>query len=180
MIQKILLGILATVAFAGLGLVAIFMMQPSEVVEEHSVLVAAPLDETFAHVEDFRAWQQWSPLAGPDSEVTFSGTEHGEGAVLEWSGDEEIGAGRMTIVDSRPEESLEIEMELREPVHSSHTTTFVFEPVDDNTRVTWSTHTEMSAPMRVYTPEDSMKMIGLDHEKGLTQLAAIVENETSR
>lgn len=176
MVQKILIGIVGAVAFAGIALVAIFMMQPSEVVQEHSVVVDASPDEAFAHVEDLRTWQQWAPIAGPDTETTLGETDRGEDATLEWSGDEDAGAGQVTIVDTRPDESVELEMELREPVQSTHTSTFTFEPVDEGSRVTWTTRTEMSAPMRVFIPEDSLAMIDLDYREGLDELAAVVES----
>lgn len=177
MIQKILVGTLATLAFVGLGLVAIFMMQPSEVVVERSVVVDASPEDIFAHVDDFRAWEQWSSLAGPDRELSFEGADRGEGAVLEWEGDEEVGTGRMTIVDSRPGESLEIEVELRQAVHSWHTVLFGFEAVDDGTRVTWSTRTEMSAPTKIFMSDDSIEeTMGADFDEKLARLAAVVED----
>lgn len=177
MIQKMVLGILATLAFVGLGLVAIFMMQPSEVVVERSVVVDATPQQVFDHVEDFRTWQHWSSLADSDKEISFGGADRGEGAVLEWEGDEEVGTGRMTIVDSRPGELLEIEMELRQAVHSWHTAVFDFEAVDDGTRLRWSTHTEMSTPTMVFMPDDSIEeMIGADFDADLTRLATAVED----
>lgn len=180
MIKKILVGSLATLAFVGLGLVAIFMMQPTEVVTERSVVVDATAQEVFSYVDDLRAWPQWSPLAGSDREVSFGEVDRGEGAVLEWEGDEEVGEGRITLVDSRPDESLTIEMELRQAVHSWHTARVDFETVDDGTRVTWSLHTEVSAPTKLFMADDSIEdMIGADFDESLTRLAAVVEDGES-
>ena len=178
MIQKVVIGIVATAALVGIGLLAIFMMQPSEVVMDHSQVVDASPDAAFDYVDDFRSWQHWSPLAGSDNQVSFGGADRGEGAVMEWENDDESQAGQMTIVDSRPGESLEIEVELRQPVTSWHTVDFTFEPVDDNggTRVTWSTRTETSAPMRLFMSDDNIEeMLGADPDHALAELAAVLE-----
>lgn len=177
MISRIIIGLVASIAFAGIAVFAVFMMQPSEVVIENSLVIDADPQQVFGYVDDFHAWQQWSPIAGADSEVSVNGAERGEGAVLEWTGGDEVGSGQMTIVDSRPGESVEIELELNKDARSWHTVIFAFEPVDDGTRVTWSTHTEMSSPMQLYITDDAIEeMIGDDLDRGMTQLAAIVDD----
>lgn len=181
MISKILLGIVATLAFLGIGLYAIFSMQPSEFVVERSVVIEASPEVIFAHVDDFRAWQQWAPWAGPDVEVTFSGADHGEGAVFEWAGDGEIGSGRLTITESDPGRSVQMDHELLSPVRSWHTTEFTFEPVDGGTRVIWSIRSETSMPMKAFMSFGGLEeMIGQDYENALAQLVTIVEEAEGR
>lgn len=178
MISKVVVGIAATLAFFGIGLLAISMMKPSESVVEHSVVIDAPPEQIFSYVEDFRVWQKWSSFAEPERKLSFEGADRGKGAVLEWAGGDDAGRGRMTIVDSRPGEALEIELEFLEPIRSGHTMILTFEPVDGGTRVEWSIHTEISAPIKIFVPDGPMaEMIGDEPDTSLNRLAALVADE---
>ncbi len=177
MLTRVILIIAATLVFVGVGLFAIYSMQPTEWVLERSAVIDAAPEVVFSQIEDFEAWQNWSPYAGADRELSFDGAHRGEGAVFEWSGDEEEGAGRLTIVESRPGEVLSIELETLKPVRSWSTMEFNLEPADDGTRVTWSMRSEMSLPMKTFISIGDMEeRIGGDFEEGLTELAAVVES----
>src|SRR5947208_977042 len=101
-LSKILIG-LALVVVALVGLVA---MQPADFRISRSAKMAAPADVVFAQVNDFHKWNDWSPWAkmDPAAKNTFEGPDSGEGASFWWSGNDEVGEGRMTIVKTRPSE----------------------------------------------------------------------------
>jgi hypothetical protein len=176
MFTRIILGVAATLAFVGVGLFAIFSMQPSEMVVEHSLVIDATPETIFEEIEDFRAWPAWSPWAGGEREIAFDGAHRGAGAVFEWSVDEEAEAGRLTIDESRPGEFLSIDFETLKPVRSWSTMEFHLDAVEGGTRVTWTMRSETSLPMKAFlSMADLSEAIRADYEEGLNQLAAVVE-----
>ena len=60
----------------------------------------------FAQVNDLQKWDDWSPWAklDPNAKVTFSGPQSGDGASFKWDGNDKVGAGTMTITESKPNE----------------------------------------------------------------------------
>jgi hypothetical protein len=60
-----------------------------------------------------RKWEAWSPWAklDPTAKSTLEGPSAGVGAVFAWSGNNQIGEGRMTITDSRPNELVRFRLE---------------------------------------------------------------------
>ena len=106
MIKKILISLVVLVAvFAG-----VVAMQPSEFSVERTATIAAPAAAVFAQVNDLHKWDAWSPWAklDPNAKNGFEGAPSGKGAVFTWSGNDQIGEGRMTIVESQPNELIKI------------------------------------------------------------------------
>ena len=67
--------------------------------------IAAPADAVFAQVNDLHKWDAWSPWAklDPAAKIAFDGPDAGQGAAMSWSGNDKVGEGKMTIVESQPE-----------------------------------------------------------------------------
>jgi hypothetical protein len=100
MLKKILLAlVVVVVAFA-----ILVVLQPDEFRVTRSTTISAPPAAVFDHVNDLRKWQAFSPWAkmDPEADVSFEGAPSGTGAVFTWSGNKEVGEGRMTIIASRP------------------------------------------------------------------------------
>jgi ribosome-associated toxin RatA of RatAB toxin-antitoxin module len=180
MLKNIVL-VLAIVLVAFFGYVA---TRPDTYRVERSAVVAAPPDVTFDLVNDFRRWDAWSPWdeLDPDQKKTYSGPASGEGAVTEWSGDEKVGKGRMTITESVEDEKVVIDLEFKEPFESKSVTTFRFEPAgDEATKVSWAMEGQsglMMKAMGLFTDFDAM--VGKDFEKGLAALDEAAQAERSR
>ena len=149
-------------------------LQPREFHVVRSATVNAPPGVVFAHINDFRQWDAWSPWAqlDPNMKETFSGPPTGAGSIYEWTGNRKVGHGRMTILDSRPNEKILIRLEFIEPFPSSAQTEFLLQPEGASTRVSWS----MSGPNNFLSKAMCLfmggmdRMIGPDFEKGLRQL----------
>ncbi|HTB74185.1 MAG TPA: SRPBCC family protein, partial [Polyangiaceae bacterium] len=64
-----------------------------------SATIAAPPERIAPYIQDFRAWEKWSPYEklDPRMKKTFSGAERGVGASYAWEGNSKAGAGSMTI-----------------------------------------------------------------------------------
>lgn len=113
MLKKILLVLVALV----LVFVVVVALQPSEFHVERSVTVDAPASKVFGEVNDFHKWEAWSPWAklDPKAKVGFEVPSAGEGTVMTWAGNSEGGAGKMTLVESKPDELVKIKVDFTEP-----------------------------------------------------------------
>ena len=114
MLKKILIALVAPHC----GLRGGVAMQPSEFHVERTATVAAPPASVFAHVDDLHKWEAWSPWAkiDPTAKVAYEGAPAGKGAGFTWSGNDKVGEGRMTIVESRPAELVDIKVDFTQAV----------------------------------------------------------------
>ena len=134
--KKILLvPIVAIVAFA-----IYVAVQPAEFKIERSTVIEAPPEVAFAQVNDFHAWDAWSPWAklDPNSKATFEGPASGQGAIFKWAGNNDVGEGKMTITESKPSELIKIQLDFLKPMEATNQTEFRFQPEGKGTKVTWT------------------------------------------
>jgi len=174
MFKKILIA-LALIVIAFIVIVA---LQPAEFRVSRSTTVAAPATAVFDQVNDFHKWDAWSPWAklDPSMKKTHEGAPAGPGAIYSWSGNDQVGEGRMILTDSRASELVRIKLEFKKPFEATNTTEFSFKPEADKTQVTWSmsgTNNFMAKAFGLFMNMD--KMVGGDFEKGLAQLKSVVE-----
>lgn len=153
------------------------MAGTSTYVVERQQHIDAPPDEVRARIVDFHRWPAWSPWEelDPDMTRTYRGEDAGVGAVYEWDGNRRAGRGSMEIVDV-DEREVVIDLHFLRPFRSHSTTTFVLEPDDRGTTVTWrmvGPRTLMTRVMGLFTSMD--RMIGPDFEKGLDGLRSDTE-----
>ncbi|HSY25792.1 MAG TPA: SRPBCC family protein [Polyangiaceae bacterium] len=142
-----------------------------------SATIAAPPERIAPHIQDFHAWQKWSPYEklDPQMKKTFSGAERGAGASYAWEGNSKAGAGTMTITAATTQKIV-MALHFTKPMRSENTAEFTLEPSDAGTRVTWA----MTGPkhlmmklMGIFMNMD--KMIGRAFEEGLGSLKELVE-----
>ena len=179
MLKKVLLGIAGLVAV----LLVVVAMQPSTYHVERSISVNAPVDVVFPVLNDMKRFKEWSPWQklDPNMQNTVSGAEVGAGQVMEWSGNDKVGRGKMTIVESVPNERVTQDLEFIEPFASKAKTALFVKPEGDGSVVTWSMDGEndfMGKAMCLVMDMDAM--IGADYEKGLEALKPIVEEEAKK
>jgi hypothetical protein len=158
--------------------VAIVAMQPSAFRVQRSATMSASPAAAFAQVNNFHNWDGWSPWAkiDPTMKQTYEGSPAGTGAIYTWLGNKQVGEGRMTITESRPNEFVRINLEFLRPFKASNVSEFVFKPDGHGTTVSWSmsgTKNFMFKAMGLFMSMD--KMIGKDFEKGLASMKEIVE-----
>jgi hypothetical protein len=175
-----LIYILSAIAIAILLLVVFVAARPAELHVVRSAKIAAPPKIVFPHVNDFHAWQAWSPWArlDPDAENSYEGPTSGTGAAFRWSGNKKVGAGGMTITDSVAERRIQIQLEFLKPMRATNSVEFTFEPDGDGTIVTWNMFGRNNFMAKAFGLLMNMdKMIGGDFEKGLASLKSIAEGE---
>jgi uncharacterized protein YndB with AHSA1/START domain len=174
---------LAGIIVAALGLVVVVCglaaVQPDEYQVSRSATINAPPSAVFPHVNDFHQWNAWSPWLKPDpvAKVTYEGSPSGEGAVYKWSSDKQaVGKGTMTLTESKEYERIKIKLDFLEPMEGTGTATFTFEPVGDQTKVTWTMNGRQGYAGKAFGLIMNMdKMIGDRFDEGLANLKAVVE-----
>lgn len=170
--------ILVALAALVLIFVGVVAMQPDGLRVERSMTMAAPAGDVFTQVNNFRNWDAWSPWAKIDlnAKVGFEGAEAGEGAVFTWAGNSEVGKGKMTIVESKPDELVRARVDMTEPFEDTSMTEFTFKPDGNATGVTWAMsgrHNFIQKAMCLVM--NGKKMLGDQLEKGLSNMKSVVE-----
>ena len=176
MLKRLLIGLVLLVLTA----VVVVWLQPDDYRLTRSTVIAAPAARVFSHVNDLRQWDDWSPWAklDPNAKVTFEGPGAGPGATFRWDGNDKVGAGMMTITESKPNERVATRTDFVKPFAGTSNADFVFSQVGDRTNVIWTmagTHTFIGkAICMVYSME---QMLGPEFEKGLAQLKQVAERK---
>jgi len=158
-------------------------LQPASFRVVRTATIAAPPARVFEEVNDLHKWEAWSPWAkiDPACKMTYEGPPAGNGASMAWVGNSNVGAGRMTITDSRPGESIRIRLDFEKPFKGTNTAEFTFAPKGDQTQVTWSMWGEKNFITKAIGLFVSMdKMIGGNFEQGLGQLGSVVQSSANR
>jgi Polyketide cyclase / dehydrase and lipid transport len=172
---KTTLIVLAAVA---LFVVVVVAMQPSEFSVARSTTVAAPPAAVFAQVNDFHRWEAWNPWGkiDPAMKQTYQGAPAGTGAIYTWTGNKEVGEGRMTLTESRPNDLIRIKLEFFKPFAATNTAEFAFKPEGNQTLVTWSMRGDnnfIAKAIHLFISMD--KMVGGQFEEGLASMKSVVE-----
>jgi hypothetical protein len=179
MILKILLALVLVVA-AFIGFAA---TRPSTFRVERSIAIAAPASVLFPRVNDMRQLFAWSPWKDrdPNASYTFEGPASGVGASQAWSGNSDVGSGKQTIVESRPNELVRLKLEFFKPMEGVCDVTLALKPEAGQTRVVWTMTGEnnlMGKIFCLFVNQD--KMIGDDFEKGLATLKRTSEGALAK
>ena len=175
------LGYVFAVFVVLLGVLAIVIaMQPGEFHVERKITIDAPPAEVFAQVNDFHKWEAWSPWTkmDPNAKNKFEGAESGKGAAFSWDGNSDVGAGRMTIIESNPPSLIHINLEFFRPMEGTNLTEFTFRPGAGGTNVTWKMSGKNGFIGKAFCMFMDMEtMVGGQFEKGLATIKSIVESQ---
>ncbi|MES1257809.1 MAG: SRPBCC family protein [Acidobacteriota bacterium] len=175
MFKKVLLAFVIAVGI----LLAMIALQPATYAVTRSATIAAPPAAVFGYVNDFHQWERWSPWAkiDPAMKQTYEGPAAGTGAVYKWSGDDKAGAGIMTIIDSRPNERVAIDLAFTRPYASTCVIALDIRPDGSGSMVTWNMTGRNNFALKAISLFSSMdKMVGPDFERGLAQLRSLAES----
>ncbi len=176
MIKKIFFGLLVILVV----LAAAAATRPATFHLERSAIVVAG-DIAHDAVNDFHRWPEWSPWEkmDPSMKKTFSGAPAGVGAEYSWVGNDKVGEGKMTILESTPERIV-MRLEFIKPFAATNQTTFRFSTPGANSQVTWSLDGEnnfMAKAMSLFMDMD--KMVGPDFERGLQGLKDVTQKSAT-
>ena len=174
MLAKILIALAVII----LVLVVVISLRPADFRYTRSTSIAAPASAVFENVNDLHKWEAWSPWAkiDPAMKMTYDGPPSGVGASYSWSGNNEVGEGKSTIVESRAPESIRFKLEFVRPFAGTNDVEFTFKPEGAQTVVTWSMWGKcnfMSKAVGLFM--DCEKMCGGQFEQGLASLKSLTE-----
>lgn len=178
--RSMLTAVLAVFGVILVGFLIVVAMQPGAFRVARSATVVAPPETVFAQVNDFHKWEAWNPWGkiDPAMKQTYDGAPAGVGASYAWAGNSQVGAGRMSITESQPNDRIQIQLDFEKPMKSTCTAEFTFESAGDQTVVTWSmngTNNFIAKAIGLFMNMDTM--IGGNFEKGLADLKSIAEAE---
>ncbi len=176
MILKILIALALLVAV--IAIVAAF--RPSTYRVVRTATMAASPASVFAQANDLHKYISWNPFGKSDPQATYAyeGPGTGVGSVVVWSSKGQTGEGRMSIVESRPNELVRYRLVFIKPMAGTGDMAFTFQAQGNQTLVTWSMEGDngyIGKLMGLFMSMD--KMIGGAFERGLTEIKTIVETE---
>lgn len=174
MLKKVLI-VLAVVVIAFLAFVA---TRPATYHIERSVNIAAPPAVVFPYVNSLKNFVLWSPWEkrDPNQKTTFTGPDEGVGAGYAWVGNDEVGEGKMAIVESKPNELVKSDLEFIKPFASKSGVTYTLVPEGDGTKLTWGMDGSNDFTGKLFSVFVNMDtMLGKDFDEGLANLKTLVE-----
>lgn len=175
-----LINILLVVFALAVVFFIVVSSRPADFRVSRSASFAAPPAIVFPHVNDLHKWQEWSPWAKIDLECkyTYEGPVAGVGASFSWAGNSKVGQGRMTIMESRPNDLIRIKLEFLKPFKATNTAEWTFRNEGTSTVVTWAMTGKNNFVFKAISLfMDCEKMVGPQFEQGLADLKKIVEAE---
>jgi len=171
--------ILTAAAVAIVVLIIVVLLRPDDFRVTRSAVIAAPPDAVFVQVNELRKWEAWNPWGkmDPDARMTYEGPPAGVGASYAWvSSKNEVGEGKNTIVESKPNELVRFKLEFRKPMAGTNDAEFTFKPEAGGTVVTWTMSGKMGFMGKALGLfMDCEKMVGTEFEKGLASMKSVAE-----
>lgn len=181
--KTIIIRILVGLAFIIGGLIVVVATRPGEFRVTRTATIPAPPSAVFAQINDLQQWNAWSPWAklDPAAKNTFEGPTSGKGAIFAWAGNNDVGEGRMTIIESQPDELVRLKLDFIKPFESTSTTEFTFKPEGEQTVVTWTMagkNNFIGKGISLFI--DCDKMIGDQFEQGFANMKSLVETSAKK
>lgn len=179
MFMKVGLGIV--VLFAGLLL--FIATRPADFRIERTAVIDAPAEIVFPLVNDFHRWGEWSPYdkRDPAMKKSYEGPAAGVGASYTWAGNNDVGEGRCTITESKPNELVSMTLVFMKPMSGTSQATFKLTPSGAGTQVRWSIEGKNGFVQKaVCLVLDMDKMVGTDFEKGLASLNEFAQADAKK
>lgn len=147
---------------------------PKDYKVERSIVIPTDNKEVvFKNISNWKEFLKWNPWSSldPNQKLTFSGEEGKVGSGYAWDGNDDVGAGSMTITTLVENERVESDLHFLKPMESKNKTLFSMTPEGDGIKVTWLMSGSSGFPFNVIGLFMNMdKMIGKDFEKGLESL----------
>ena len=141
MLWKILIGVAGVLVL----FLAVVATRPSAYHVGRKLEIAAPADLVFGVLNDLHQFAEvvvlfGSPMAkrDPNMQKTFEGPAAGVGQSFAWSGNREVGQGKMTIEESVPGQKVGVRLEFVKPMASTATCALTLAGTPTGSFVTWS------------------------------------------
>lgn len=179
-LKTILSAVAAVLILFILGTLAVASTKPATFRYERSLSIEASPEKVFALVNDYHSWPAWSPWEKLDPAVkrTYSGSSVGLGSIYEWEGNNDVGKGRMEIIESDSPSKIKMQLDFLSPFEAHNTAEFTFHTKDGATHVTWAMYGPNAFVSKVFGLFCDMdQMIGKEFETGLKNIKSIAEKK---
>jgi len=180
MVKKAILGIIiAVIVIIGIFCLVV-AMQPADFTITRSGTISASPERVFEQINDFHKWEAWSPWAklDPAMKTTYTGPASGVGSTYSWIGNDDVGEGKMTVLESHPTDHIKIELEFIRPFAANNIIEFKLKTDGNKTDITWTMSGKNNFVSKAFNLVMNMdKLVGGDFENGLAQLKAVAEAE---
>ncbi len=155
-----------------------FFFLEDKVQVSRSITIDRPANKVFQAINSMHHFNQWSPWAqlDPNAKYTFTGPEYGVGSTMSWQGNEEVGSGKQTIIESKPNSMVKAELFFDGQGEDPSWTTYQIKDLGDATEVSWIFDADFNGNiMGRYFGMMMDGMLGPQYEAGLLKLKNWVE-----
>lgn len=169
----------------GLGLIAVILLflgyvalQPSHFKVERQITIHAPAEKIFPYLNSSKLAEKWAPWpeVDPQAKMNYSGPDDGVGSKSSWDSQGQLGTGSATIVESVPNERVQIKLEYSKPMVMSQDATYSLRSEGNQSVVSWVVTGQNGFVGRLMCMFMNMdKHVGGMFEKGLSNLKNLVE-----
>ena len=173
MIWYILLAVVVVIGIIAL----IASTKPDQwTIQRQGTIPGAPA-KVFPYMDDLHKFLEWSPWAklDPAMKLTYGAPASGSGANFSWEGNGKVGAGKMTITESRPNDLVRCRFDFYKPFSCTNTHEFALKPEGSQTIVTWTMNGKAPFFFKLFMVFVSCDtMMGKNLEIGLANLKGVV------
>ncbi|MEZ4317181.1 MAG: SRPBCC family protein [Myxococcota bacterium] len=180
--KKVVAVVFVLAVMGAAALVGVISMQPAQLTVERSIVVDATPADVAPWISDLENVDAWSPWNARDPGMTKTSSEVTDqvGSWHAWDGNDEVGAGRQTIVRITDPEGGDFEVEqalhFDRPFESDAKVLTSLHAMEEGTQVTWSMTTENDFFSKAFgLLVDMDAMLGADFEQGLAMLKPLAE-----
>jgi hypothetical protein len=172
LIVALLIGAANVVAFLyGLTL-------PANWHAEADIVVDAPPNVVYPHIASIERWAEWSAWSkrqDPSIRMEYKSSTTDTGPSVVWMG-EQVGQGRLTITETKPDESVRYTLVLQTQPFSENGR-ISLTPEGDGSRVTWTDGGEVEGTLGRFFRERLERSVADEFRSSLARLKATVEEE---
>ena len=176
--MSVLAIILTLIVVLIVAVLAVAATKPDTFSISRSTAMRAPADRIFPLINNLRAHESWSSFDKPDPAVdkVHSGAREGTGAVYEWNGEGQAGAGRLAITESVAPSRIGMQLDMLKPIKAGNQVVFTLQPQADSTEVSWTMQGRRPFIVKVMHVFFNMdRMVGGEFENSLEKLKTLVE-----
>jgi effector-binding domain-containing protein/carbon monoxide dehydrogenase subunit G len=155
-----------------------FFFLEDKVQVSRSITIDRPASKVFKAVNSMHHFNKWSPWAqlDPEAKYQYTGPEYGVGSQMSWQGNQEVGKGKQTIIESIPDSKVKAELYFDGQGDDPSWATYQLIDKGDSTEVSWVFDADFKGNiLGRYFGMMMDNMLGPQYLMGLQNLKNLVE-----
>ena len=172
--------IFGTLVVLIVALIGVAFLLPNHVEVSRSIQIAAPPEQIYPYVSNFKKFNEWSPWAkhDPETQYTFEGPEQGAGHKMTWKSDHpQVGSGSQEITAADTNRSVDVALDFGE--YGQGKANYLLQPDGTGTKITWEFETDLgNNPVMRFFGLMLESQVGAAYDSGLADLKVLVESQT--